>query len=159
MRKHNDVIAIIIESGISWEDACAKEVQLIKKYREHNINLLNVTSGGEGVLNLPENLQEKVKTAFKGRVHSEKSKEKISNALKGRPAKNKGSKHTLEARQKISNSAKNRTEPRPRHTEETKRKISLAKKGVPAKPFSEEHRRKLGESNRRRAKVKSKNSV
>jgi len=158
MRKHEDVVAVILKPNLSWEDACASEIQLIKEYRSQDIRLLNITSGGEGVLNLPDSIQEKVRTAFKGRVHTEESRKKISDALKGRPARNKGTTHTAETKKKISDAANNSTKPRPRCTEETKRKISLAKKGVPAKPFSEEHRRKLGESNTRRAKDK-RNSI
>lgn len=157
MRKHEDVVAIILQPNLSWEDACAREIQLIKEYRSYDVKLLNVTSGGEGVLNLPDGIQEKVRTAFKGRVHTEESRKKISDALKGRPAKNKGTTHTAETKKKISDAAKNSTKPRPRCSEETKRKISLAKKGIPAKPFSEEHRRRLGESNTRRAKNKRNN--
>lgn len=154
MRKHEDVVAVVIEKDLSWEDACIKEIELIKQYRASNAGLLNVTSGGEGVLNLPEHLQEKVRTAFKGRTHSALSKERISKALAGRPAKNKGTTHTAETKKKISDAAKNSTKPRPKHSEETKRKISASKSGIPAKPFSEEHRKKLSESNRRRAKKK-----
>lgn len=72
------------------------------------------------------------------REASEETKRKISEALRGRPAKNKGKNMSEETRQKMSAAAKGKPK-----SEEHKAKMR--------KPKSEEHKRKLGEINRRRS--------
>jgi hypothetical protein len=53
---------IIINDGLSWEEACFLEIENIKDYRLLNNKLLNMTDGGEG---------------FLGGSHSEESREKM----------------------------------------------------------------------------------
>jgi len=61
---------------------------------------------------------------FKGKPHSDKTKQKMSVAKKGKSV--------------------------PPKSEETKRKMSAAKQGRPMPPFSDEHRQKLSEAGKRR---------
>ena len=81
--------------------------------------------------------------------HSEESKKKISESLKGMFAGDKhpmkGKHHSNETRKKISESNTGK-----KHTEETKRRLSEIKKGKPrpdlvGKEFSEETRKKISE--------------
>lgn len=106
----------IIAYPETWEDCCELEQLLISEYGRADLGtgpLVNLTSGGEGVVGnvLSNEMKRKLSIAFKGRKHSEESKVKIGLAQIGRTA-----------------------------SDETKAKLSLAKKG---KPLSEEHKEKL----------------
>ena len=56
------VAYVLLDYAPSWEKACDLEAFYIKKYREENFKLLNLTDGGEGGF---------------GYTHSEETKEKI----------------------------------------------------------------------------------
>jgi hypothetical protein len=53
---------VLIETGLSWDEACHLEMEHIKDYRLIESSLLNMTDGGEG---------------FLGGSHSEESREKM----------------------------------------------------------------------------------
>lgn len=53
---------VLIDTGLSWDEACYLEIEHIKEYRLLDDGLLNMTNGGEG---------------FLGGSHSEESREKI----------------------------------------------------------------------------------
>ena len=94
----------ILCDNISWEKALIKEIEFISIYGridKQNGTLSNLTDGGEGAL---------------GNIHTEETKQKLSNRFKG-------TKHTKESIDKIREAGK-----RP-CSEETKRKISQANKG------------------------------
>lgn len=91
----------ILFDGLTKEIACEKEKELIKEYNSTNPKIgYNISLGGEAI--------------FEGRKHTKKTKEKISNTLKGtRVGKNnpmygkvsptKGMKFSQEHNNKISN--------------------------------------------------------
>lgn len=106
----------IIARPKTWEDCCELEQLLILEYGRADLKtgtLVNLTSGGEGVVGnvLSNEVKKKLSIAFTGRKHSNETKAKMSLAGIGRVTSN-----------------------------ETKAKLSLAKKG---KPLSEEHKEKL----------------
>lgn len=82
----------ILFTNLTKSQACEKEVELIRHYKNLGISY-NITDGGEG------NLGYKATT---------ESKNKISKALKGRPSKLKGTKRGNEFRLKISVASKKR---------------------------------------------------
>jgi hypothetical protein len=118
--------------------------------------LTNLTDGGEGISGLirTESHKAKISTALmgnsngkgskgnKGQHHSKESAAKISGALKGRPAHNKGIPSPYGTGAKISAALKGRV-PSPEH----RRNISLAKTGKSNankdRPLSKEHRAAL----------------
>lgn len=134
------------------QDALDFEVKLIAKYGRRNTGtgiLSNMTDGGEGIRGLrlsPEVLANRT-SSFKGRTHSEETKEKMRLAALGR-------KHSAETRQRISEAQVGRVQNREsvekrrlamigkKMSEEAKKKISIAKTG---KPLSEEHKRRVSE--------------
>jgi len=76
----------ILETDLTWEQACRKEVELIAFHGRLDFKtgrLINKTNGGEGQV---------------GAIISEERRLKQSKALKGRP----GKPHTLETKQLIS---------------------------------------------------------
>lgn len=76
----------IVFDKLTWEEACKKEVELIKKYGRIDLGtgtLVNLTEGGEGAI---------------GRVVKEETRYKMSIAKKGK----KGLRQSKEQRQKTS---------------------------------------------------------
>ena len=138
MRKHSsDVRSTTVISNISWEDACAKEVELIAKYRASSYRLLNLTDGGDGPSGYTHTAEakRKISEASKSRKHSDESRKRIAEA-------NTGKIHSLETRAHLSKINKGKLP-----SEATKAKLSQANKG---RPLSEEHRKKISESQKER---------
>jgi len=76
----------IIYEGISWEEACKVEQYLIGLYGRKDLGkggLMNMTDGGEGVINSPEACI-KISKALTGKVHT---KERVENAKRNRKEK------------------------------------------------------------------------
>lgn len=137
-------VDILIE-GLTWNEACIKESELIKQYGRADLNegtLVNMTDGGEGIFNPSEEVRNKISLSNKGKVssmkgkkHSEETKRKMTEAQKGN--KNSlGRKLSPETRKKMSEAKK-------KMSDDTKLKLSEAKKG---KKLSDEHKRKLSEA-------------
>lgn len=111
----------------SEEEAKEKEIFFIKKFDTTNSNKgYNATLGGESA---------------NGLKHTEETKKKISNSMKGRVSPAKGKKWSKESREKIS--GKNSAWYGRKHTEETRGKMSESAKGH---KVSEETRRKMVEN-------------
>lgn len=160
-----DYEVVILFSGISWKEACLIEMEYISKIGRRDLGLgtlVNLTNGGEGNLNLSEDVKSKISSKLKGRKLSEETKRKISEKLKGKEVSDetklrmsqgrkwtplsdetklkisnskKGKKLSDETKNKISESCKGN-----KHTEESKIKISLKRKGI---KFSEETKLKM----------------
>ena len=123
----------ILMDGLTWEDACKKEIEFISIYGRKDLNngiLVNLTSGGDGGLKRIHSIETRAKmsNSRKGVLKSKEWKEKISNAHKGMTI-------SEETRKKLKDS----------HTgvklsEEHKLKIGLAHKN---RYFSPEHRLKI----------------
>jgi group I intron endonuclease len=117
----------VIYTNLSKEDACKKEIELIKEYRtqekEYGYNILE----GGNHSSMPKEIREYMSKVMmgnqngKGKVCSEEKKKKISEAQKGK---------TL--------------------SEEHRRNISNAKKGKSHKPISEEARKKIADKHKKK---------
>jgi hypothetical protein len=112
--------------------------------------LRNKTDGGDGGQGaLPGNklsaeTKQKISNAHKGKKRkpmSEESKKKLSESLKG---KNLGKTRTPEQKLAMSLQLKNRK--RKPHTEETKKKLREINLGKHLAPFTEEHKQKISEA-------------
>ena len=117
-------IAEIVKSNLSFDEANAYEIELIKQLKDQGCNLCNLTDGGEGCLGVK-------KTA--------KQKAAIS-------AKNKGKKRTAETKAKMIG---NQNAVGSIRSAETRLKMSESKKGtnnLKGRPVSEETRNKIRES-------------
>lgn len=117
----------IIASGLSKEEACSMEIELIKKLKTQDRNFgYNILEGGTAP-KITDEVREKMSKAMMGNKNglgkkcSEEKKEKISKAQKGR---------TL--------------------TEEHKRKLSLAKKGKKKGPPPEHVKQKISKSHKKK---------
>lgn len=123
--KKHDYIVEIIYNDLTWELACQMERYLISSYGRRDQkkgNLVNLTDGGEGVLNISEETR-KIKSekskgnkSFSGRKHTEEHKKKMSEMFKGRE-------FTDEHKNKISKSKIGK-----KASESTKIKMSIAQK-------------------------------
>lgn len=124
----------IIYEDISWEEACEKEIELIKKYGRMDLklgSLVNMSDGGDGLHNPSQETRDKMKTGLgkepwnKGKtgVYSEEQLERIrettKKSMKGKNLGennpmyrkipwNKGKKHSEKTIEKMRESAKNR---------------------------------------------------
>jgi hypothetical protein len=124
----------IIFNNITWEEACIKEIELIRLYGRKDLNegsLVNLTYGGEGPY---------------GYIHTTDSREKMSKSKIGKPAHNKGKpgtnlgkKFSEETRKKMSESSMGNTYSLGhKHSEDTKRKQRLEKLGDKNPMFGKE---------------------
>ena len=113
----------VLFSGMTKEEACSKEIELIRKYNTQNKDFgYNVLSGGEAP-SIPEEIRRKMSEAMMGNkngegiVFTKERRQHISEALKGKP-----------------------------FTEEHRQNISKAKKGKPHKSISEDARKKISDA-------------
>jgi hypothetical protein len=123
----------ILLDDLTWEEACAKEIEFIKLYGRNDINqgpLCNMTDGGEGMT---------------GRIFSKETRDKISKNTIGKPKSgdpwNKGKSLSKEHIQKLKDNhwdvsgSNNPMYGKPgtrlgiKCTEETRNKMSESKKG------------------------------
>ncbi len=74
----------ILQSLNDKEDWQKAEMAWIKKGREIGWKLTNCTDGGDGVVNLPGEIKQKMAQTWVGRKHSEKTKKLIGEKSKGR---------------------------------------------------------------------------
>jgi citrate lyase gamma subunit len=72
-------VAEIVKSGLSFEEANAYEIELIKQLRDQGCVLCNLTDGGEGCLGTKKTAEQKaaISEKNKGRKWSEESKAKM----------------------------------------------------------------------------------
>ncbi len=116
----------ILFDGLTWDEACQKEVELIALYGridKNNGTLCNLTDGGEGTL---------------GIILSDESRKKISDANKGENSYWYGRNHKESSIIKMREIQKGK-----KLSEETKKKIGEKSKG---RVFSEESLKKRSES-------------
>jgi hypothetical protein len=140
MRKYDDVTPILLESNLSWEEACKAEIKAIVHLKSRGARLLNCTGGGEGFIELSDEVRQKLSLTWLGRKHTEEAKKKMSEAKLGKPSWNKGVPMSEESKRKLSESKKGKT-----LTEEHKQKISTAGKG---RTHTEESKAKIGAGHR-----------
>jgi NUMOD3 motif len=110
-----------MESNLTELGAFALERFYIRWYGRKDIGtgiLRNRTDGGDGVSGFvrSEETKQKLSEAGKGRTHSEETRKKISESQKGRTL-------SEETRKKMSESLKGK-----KHSEESKKKMSESKK-------------------------------
>ena len=151
----HQVIAHVIESDLTWEEAGEREMHYIKFYRDSGYNLTNISLGGDGGAAMSQETKDLMSRNRKGkspslqahaaarlanigRAKTEEEKAKVSAANKGRVK-------TPEVCKRLSEIAKAR--PRRPHTQETKDKISKAKMG---NVISKEAREKISKASRDR---------
>ena len=167
---------VLLEQNLTEFGALALERRMIRWYGRKDMGtgiLYNLTDGGEGCSGLihTEEHKRKVGEASRNRVFSEESRRKRSIALKGRKFSEetlqkmslaaKGRKLSEEHKRKISGKGRS-------HSEDTKRKIGeankISRRGKKlseetiakirafnsGKILSEEHKRKISESHRKR---------
>ena len=114
------VVATVVASGLTWEQAASEEMRLIYEYRSAGLDLTNMTDGGEGSIGVvrSEDYRSRLSKSHKGKIFSEEHKEKLAAVWTGR-------KHSEETRLKMSKAQKGRV-----LSEETRRKISEARKAT-----------------------------
>ncbi len=117
-------VAEIVKSELSFDEANAYEIELIKQLKDQGCVLCNLTDGGEGCLGTKKTAEQKASIS----------------------AKNKGKKRSEEAKAKMIG---NKNALGSKRSEETKAKMSASKKGtnnLKGRPVSEETRNKIRES-------------
>ena len=131
VKKHG-FVAEIVKDGLSFEEANAYEIELIKELRDQGCQLCNLTDGGEGCLGVKKTPEQKaaISAKNKGRKRSD-----------GAKAKMLGNKNAVGAKR----------------SEEVRAKISASKKGtnnLVGRPVSEETRNKIRESRKKTEEAK-----
>lgn len=171
--KKTDYRIDILYSGLTWEQAVEKEVELIKFYGRKDKgegSLANLTDGGEGNHGyvwsdeskqlVSESLKEYFKeneNPFKGKKHSEETLARLSEYAKSRGVNpdaieamrqsNIGKKRSEETRKKLSEAAKKR----PPMPEEVRKRISASVTKVQTgRPCKEETKKKISETLKKR---------
>jgi len=136
MMRHGFLPSITLIEEVDG-DGSKEEIRWIKYFKDHGVELVNGTDGGEGCAGriLSPMSRAKLSRSLKGRVISDVWRKNLSKAHKGQRPYMKGRHHTEETRKKISSSSIDKPK-----SEEFKRRVSLTMKGVPKSP---EMRRKL----------------
>ncbi len=144
------VIAIILDGELTWEESATREIYWIAEYKARGYDLTNMTSGGDGAPNLPEEVRLVMSAKARGKGHpqSEETRRKISEAHKGRKPSDEirekyrkaklGKKVSAETKAKIS--ASSRGKPK---SEATKAKMSAWQYG---RVLSDEHKEKVSKA-------------
>lgn len=150
---YNKIIAI------SEQDAFNKEIELIKLHRENNIDLCNLTNGGEGIsgYTFSHTVESKLKMslALKDKPKTDEHKQQLKLAKKDNPNNTtywKDKTFNQEHKDQLSISAKNK----PSMTDETKKlisensaqKLNIGKTHVEI--FGEEKAKKMVDINRQK---------
>jgi hypothetical protein len=130
-----DVVALILESSLSWEESGERERHFIKSYRDQGYDLTNISLGGDGHAAISQETRDLMSRNRKGKSPSPQAHAAAKLANIGRAktkeekakvsAANKGRVKTPEVCKRLSEIAKAR--PRKPHTQETKNKISATK--------------------------------
>jgi hypothetical protein len=128
-----EVKAFLLKSGARWN---SDEMEFIKKFRAMGMALTNSTDGGEGCLNPCPEMRLKISGSLKGRPLPPKTRQKMSEAHKGK-ARSRAICRKISKGLKGNKNALGRT-----CSQETIRKLSEAAK---RENLSPETRRKLSE--------------
>lgn len=138
----------IVAEGITWEEALNLEKQLIKTIGRKDLGLgplVNMTEGGEGTLG--RIMSEVTKQKRCGKKLSEETRQRISNAQKGKKRKL----HCEETRKKMADAKVGKK--RPEHSaklkgrkqsDQTKQKLSEKLKGIAKNKIKCPHCHKIG---------------
>lgn len=117
----------VIESDLTWSEACEKEKYWINYYGRLDLkkgNLVNLTDGGNGSKNRSNETVKKILESRKWYKHSEETKLKIGNSNKGKIGGRLGKRASDETKMKISESQKGK-----KVSDETRMKMSKSQKG------------------------------
>jgi hypothetical protein len=115
----------ITHKDICWEEACSIEKYLISFWRENSkYNICNLTDGGDGTLNLAQEVLKNRNQTIKNAWNDERKK-KYSLMLSGENNPFYGKKHSTHTREKMSLN----NNPRKHITDEHKSKISKSNLG------------------------------
>ncbi len=120
MRIHKYTVEILFKDIETYAELLELEIKTIKEYKDNNIKLYNVTTGGEGCTGVKFSKETRIKMseAHKGKVLSIETKKKIREG-------NKGKIFSQKTRQKLKDACKHRV-----FSEETKRKMGESHKGA-----------------------------
>ena len=141
------VVAITLESDLTWEESGKREIYWIAYYKEQGFDLTNMTSGGDGAPNLSAESRQimRLKKLGKGHSQTKETRKKISKAHKGRKPSDEirekyrqaklGKIVSAETKAKISASTKGKSK-----SEATKAKMSAWQIG---RVLSDEHKEKV----------------
>jgi hypothetical protein len=119
----NKVMATVVSSGLTWEQAAVEETRLIAEYRAAGLKLTNMTDGGEGSPGVvrSEDYRRRLSASHRGKTFSEEHKVNLAKVWTGR-----------------------------KHSEDTKKRQSETQKG---KTLTEEHRMNIAKAARNRRKT------
>ena len=92
----------ILYSGLSMQDACIKEKEIIEKYQTYNPSFgYNNTKGGEEVIEFSDQSKQRMSNSKKNRVITKEWREHLSESGKGRVPWNKGKHLSDEHKEKL----------------------------------------------------------
>jgi predicted GIY-YIG superfamily endonuclease len=106
LKKYGKPIIEILFDNITEEESLRLEIEQIKKYKENNYKLLNITDGGEGVSGLKHSEDSKQKMRMNTSARNPIVREKMSLSRLGKPSGRKGISLSEETKNKISESRK-----------------------------------------------------
>lgn len=92
----------ILYSGLSMQDACTKEKEIIEKYQTYNPSFgYNNTKGGEEVIEFSDQSKQRMSNSKKNRVITKEWREHLSESGKGRIPWNTGKHLSEEHKEKL----------------------------------------------------------
>lgn len=136
----------VVCDGLSKEEAEQKEIELIADYQSNNNEFgYNVANGGNAIGKHSNETKNKISESLKGHYVSDETKQKISEANKENMPWTYGKHHSEETKKKLSEALSGENNPNygKSLSEETKRKLSKANRG---RKLSEERKKKMSEA-------------
>ena len=73
VKNKHGMYRVVIQGPVTWDQACATEINLISEYKNKGYKLTNITEGGEGKKGVPTSQKQKEATSYRSKGNTYKT--------------------------------------------------------------------------------------